>query len=75
MGKPEFVSFSVMDNHFQVRYYPHQGRRYELYRVEGEKRLHPSGEVFQMYRRMLDDYLESAARLDLRDVRSRDVEL
>ena len=68
MGRKDMVAFSVMDNHFQVRYYPHTKRGYEFWSVPKDKRVKAEGEAFQLYKELLDDYLMSAVRADVRGI-------
>ena len=71
LGSNEMLAFSVMDNHFQVRYYPVRETKYEFWKVEGERRLKAEGELFSLYKGILDDHMMSSIRADVRDLRER----
>ena len=71
LGAKEYLAFTVLDNHFQVRYYPTRERKWEFFKVDGEKRLKAEGELFSLYKGILDDHLMSAIRADVRDLRER----
>jgi len=75
LGCDEMLAFSVMDNHFQVRYYPTREPKYEFWKVKGERRLKAEGELFSLYKGILDDHMMSAIRADVRDLRERGAEL
>lgn len=66
LGAKEYLAFTVLDNHFQVRYYPTRKTQWEFWRVKGEKRLKAEGELFEMYKGILEDHLGSAVRADVR---------
>jgi hypothetical protein len=71
LGAKEYLAFTVLDNHFQVRYYPTRKTRWEFWRVRGERRLRAEGDLFEMYKAILEDHMVSAIRADVRDLRER----
>ncbi len=71
LGSEVMLAFSVMDNHFQVRYYPTRETKYEFWKVEGERRLKAEGELFSLYKGILDDHVMSAIKADVRDLREK----